>query len=50
MLQLPAANTVLDTVGQRVCFALLDGHVADLRRGAFTGLYERTDQLKEPAP
>lgn len=49
VLLLPAAVTVLDTIGQRVCFALPDGRVADLHRGAFTGLYERADQ-EEPAP
>lgn len=50
VLQLPAAVTVLETIGQRVCFALPDGRVADLHRGAFTGLYERADQQEELAP
>jgi len=37
---LPDAVLVLEVVGQRVRFLEPDGHVADLHRDAFRGLYQ----------
>lgn len=45
---LPDTVLVLEVVGQRVRFLQPDGHVADLHRDAFRGLYERVDQEEQP--
>ena len=45
---LPDTVLVLEVVGQRVRFLQPDGHVADLHRDAFRGLYERADQEQQP--